>query len=49
LGHGDIGMSLAADNPSTNNQRLAGMLDQVRIWKVARTPSQICAAAGEDC
>lgn len=42
---GTQGTSLAGDNPS-GPDRLIGMLDQMRIYSEARTPTQICNAAG---
>jgi hypothetical protein len=41
---GTTGTSIAGDNPS--GSRLIGVIDQIRIFKVARTAAQICAAAG---
>src|ERR1700759_2208714 len=42
---GTTGMSIAADNPS-GNDRLGGLIDQLRLINVARTAAQICADAG---
>jgi len=41
---GVTGMSLAADNPG-NGSRLTGLIDQVRLFDVARSASQICQDA----
>lgn len=41
---GTTGTSIAADNPS--GSPLNGDIDQVRIFKRARTAAEICAAAG---
>jgi len=41
---GTQGTSLAGNNPS--GSPLLGEIDQVRLFRVARTPAQICAAAG---
>lgn len=43
---GTTGMSIAADNPS-GNDRLSGMIDQVRLMDVARSAAEICADAGK--
>lgn len=43
---GTTGMSIAADNPS-GNDRLIGLIDQVRLMDVARTAEQVCADAGK--
>jgi Concanavalin A-like lectin/glucanases superfamily len=45
---GTTGMSLADNNPSGSDpsERLIGLLDQVRLFDVARTASQICQDAG---
>jgi len=39
------GASIAGDNPP-GPDRLLGMVDQLRVFSEARTPAQICAAAG---
>jgi len=46
--NGTTGMSIAADNNSTvpDRHRLIGLIDEVRLMNVARTPAQICADAG---
>lgn len=47
---GTTGISIAADNPPGSGSRLAGQIDQLRIFSVARASSQICLAAdGDDC
>jgi hypothetical protein len=47
---GTTGISIAADNPPGAGSRLAGQIDQLRIFSVARASSQICLAAdGDDC
>lgn len=43
---GTTGMSLGKDNPPDAGDRLIGTLDQLRLFNVARTAEQICAAAG---
>ncbi len=40
----DDGMRLGMNSPS--GDVLDGAIDDVRMWRVARTPEQICAAAG---
>jgi hypothetical protein len=45
LGAGDTSGSVIAGN-SPSGDPLIGMIDQVRVWAVERTPQQICAAAG---
>jgi len=47
--NGTTGMSLAADNNPTgpDRQPLIGLIDEVRLMKVARTAAQICADAGK--
>jgi hypothetical protein len=42
---GAQGTSIAGDNPP-GPDRLVGMIDQFRIYSEARTPAQICEAAG---
>lgn len=42
---GGQGTSIAGDNPS-GPDRMIGMLDQLRVYSEARTPTQICNAAG---
>ncbi len=45
LGTGDtIGTVIAGNSPS--GEQLIGTIDQLRMWNVARTPAQICTAAG---
>jgi len=44
---GNTGISLAADNPPGSGSRLIGLIDEVRLMNVARTPAQICADAGK--
>jgi concanavalin A-like lectin/glucanase superfamily protein len=44
---GNTGISLAADNPPGSGSRLMGLIDEVRLMNVARTPAQICADAGK--
>jgi hypothetical protein len=45
LGVGDtIGTVLAGNSPS--GEQLIGTIDQMRMWNAARTPAQICKAAG---
>jgi concanavalin A-like lectin/glucanase superfamily protein len=44
---GTDGMSIGADNPPGAGSPLNGDIDQLRIFSVARTPSQICDDA--DC
>ena len=44
---GSTGTSIAGDNPS--GSPLIGAIDQIRIFKIARTASQICADAGRSC
>jgi concanavalin A-like lectin/glucanase superfamily protein len=45
---GNSGISLAANNPPTVTPRsqLIGLIDEIRMMDVARTPDQICADAG---
>jgi hypothetical protein len=43
---GTTGMSIASDNPS-GNDRLIGLIDQVRLFDVAHSAAQICADAGK--
>lgn len=43
---GTTGISLAADNPPGAGSRMVGMIDEVRMMNIARTPEQICADAG---
>jgi hypothetical protein len=43
---GTSGISLAADNPPGAGSRLIGLIDQVRIFNVARSADDICASAG---
>jgi hypothetical protein len=38
------GSAIGGNSPSGDT--LVGKLDQLRVWNVARTPTQICAAAG---
>jgi hypothetical protein len=38
------GMTIGSNSPSGDS--FVGVLDQLRIYRVARTPAQICAAAG---
>jgi hypothetical protein len=40
-------MAVAMNNPSGDN--FTGALDDLRIWRVVRTPEESCAAAGESC
>lgn len=40
------GITLGGNNPPGGGDPLNGALDQVRLFKVARTPAQLCAAAG---
>jgi hypothetical protein len=42
---GTTGTSIAADNPPGAGSRLIGLIDQVRIFNVARSADEICAAA----
>ena len=42
---GTTGMSLAADNPPGSGARLIGLIDEVRMFSVARTGPQICQDA----
>jgi hypothetical protein len=42
---GTNGTSIAGDNPPPND-RFLGVMDQVRVFSEARSPAQICAAAG---
>jgi len=44
---GNTGISLAADNPPGKGSQLIGLIDEVRLMNVARTPAQICADAGK--
>jgi hypothetical protein len=48
LGVGDASGSVIGGNSpgGGSTSALVGMLDQMRVWNVARTPAQICAAAG---
>ncbi|MDQ3368211.1 MAG: LamG domain-containing protein [Myxococcota bacterium] len=47
LGDGGVtGTSFGADNPPGSGSPLLGDLDQLRVFSVARTPAQLCAAAG---
>lgn len=39
-----LGTFLGANSPS--GEVLVGMIDQIRFWNVARTPAQMCSAAG---
>jgi hypothetical protein len=41
---GTAGTGLAKNNPS--GDALTGAIDELRIWRVARTEAEICAAAG---
>jgi hypothetical protein len=41
---GDSGLAIGQNSP--DGDPLDGAIDQVRIWRVARTAAQICAAAG---
>ena len=41
---GAEGSTIGSNSPS--GEALIGSLDQVRVWNVARTESQVCAAAG---
>jgi hypothetical protein len=45
LGAGNTNGSVIAGN-SPNGDSLVGTIDQVRVWNVARTAAQICAASG---
>jgi hypothetical protein len=45
LGAGNADGSAIGGNSPTGDT-LVGKLDQMRVWNVARTPTQICAAAG---
>jgi len=40
------GLTLGDDNPAGGGDALLGDLDQVRLYNVARTPTQICQDAG---
>lgn len=42
---GTTGISIAADNPPGSGSRLVGLIDEVRLMSVARTPQEICADA----
>jgi hypothetical protein len=46
---GNTGMSLAADNNPTGTDRasMIGLIDNLRLMKVARTAAEICADAGK--
>ena len=45
LGNGDAsGLVIGGNSP--NGDQLIGTIDQVRVWNVARTPQQVCAASG---
>jgi hypothetical protein len=48
LGTGDSSGSVIGGNSPGGGatSALVGMLDQLRLWNVARTPAQVCAAAG---
>ncbi len=41
---GSTGTSIGSDNPS--GDQLQGRIDDLRIWRVARTQTQVCQAAG---
>lgn len=45
LGTGDTSGSVIGGN-SPSGDSLVGTIDQLRIWNVARTPQQVCAASG---
>jgi hypothetical protein len=42
---GTTGISIAADNPPGSGSRLVGLIDEVRLMSIARTPQEICADA----
>ena len=45
LGAGsNVGSVIGGNSP--NGDALIGSIDQVRVWNVARTPQQVCAASG---
>lgn len=44
---GNIGISIAGNSPS--GDPFTGLIDSVRIWRVARSQADICAAAGASC
>jgi arabinan endo-1,5-alpha-L-arabinosidase len=45
---GTTGLSIGGNNPSSSgNGRFNGMIDQLRLMKVARTTPQICADSGK--
>lgn len=45
LGAGNtLGSAIGGNSP--NGDSLVGTIDQVRVWNVARTPQQVCAASG---
>lgn len=48
LGTGDSSGSVIGGNSpgGGSTSALVGMVDQMRVWNVARTPAQICTAAG---
>lgn len=44
---GTSGLTVGMNNPSGDN--FVGAVDSVRVWRVARAPEDLCAAAGENC
>ena len=44
---GNDGTAVAMNSPSGDNY--SGMLDNLRIWRVVRSPEEICVAAGPAC
>jgi hypothetical protein len=48
LGVGDTsGSVIGGNSPGAPNDTLVGVIDQLRVWNVARTAQQICTAAGK--
>ena len=41
---GTNGLAIGSNSPSGDN--FAGLIDDLRIWRIARTAAQICAASG---
>lgn len=44
---GTRGLSIGGDNPSGENDRLDGLLDELRLYRIARSAAELCADAGQ--
>lgn len=45
--NGTTGLTIGGNNPTDGNNRMTGLIDQLRLFKTARLALQICADAGK--